>query len=135
MKQLKFLVAVFTLTSGLAFAQAKLPTGAEWIQPIDGEILSVEPICPANPSGISCSAIGSLVKVKFTTLGCADKILVVGDQVLLGHTNAKLVLSVLNIHHEASNRIKCYRMPTETHTFYTTYEGSDLEIIYLGVNK
>lgn len=98
------------------------------LSPASSKIISVKPICPTTPNGVSCMAYGSRVKILVTMNGCLDKF---GGHVfklqephrLNPSEGATLNFTAFNISNEASLAALCVEAPTKIVEIFVPYEG------------
>ena len=69
------LILLFLLSLPQAFAEGvtELKDGDLKLSQADAKIISVSPICPFNPGGVRCMAVGKIITVKVTMKGCLDR--------------------------------------------------------------
>jgi hypothetical protein len=122
---MKTFLTLLALVSFNAFAQesTQLKDGDVSFSKAHAEIISVRLMCPKNPGGFSCMAIGSIIKVKVTLNGCLDTF--GGYFSKFNVVNGKGVLSfgAINIANEDSMRVRCIAAPTKVVTITTSYQG------------
>ncbi len=72
-------------------------------------VVSASMICPPNPSGMSCMAVGSRVELEVVLQGCADRLGPVASRFELGHDGkVDLYVKILDVATELSTRIDCF---------------------------
>lgn len=127
MKNLLFLG--FMLGSFHSFAQqgvTVLNDGDMALSPIKkAQIVAIRSICPPNPNGIACMAIGSFVVVEFALKGCMDNITNVFTNFYYDRNRRPtLAVGALNVHNEASKRVRCIEMPRKRIQVSIPHEGN-----------
>ncbi len=72
-------------------------------------VVSAGMICPPNPNGMSCMAIGSQVELEVVLQGCADRLGPVASRFELGRDGkVHLYVKMLDVATELSTRIDCF---------------------------
>jgi hypothetical protein len=120
---MKAFITLLALFSVQAFAETELESGDLKLSAAHAQIISVSPICPRTPGGISCMAIGSTIKVKVFLNGCLDRLGGYSSKVELVDGKAVLYFSAINIATEASEKVRCIQQASKMVSIYTTYEG------------
>lgn len=130
-----------TLLATLALAQAslasasegfKLPNDAYSLVPLKGEIIDIRPICPANPGGVSCLAIGSRIKLKFVLPGCLDVLAPVHSKTVQSDGETHIFISAHAVTRKASFGALCIRANVQTVTLYSSDESEKPVLHFLG---
>lgn len=126
--------AFLALSAG-AFARPalhQLPTGAEAVSPIAGEIVSVRPLCP---NGARCLVDGTIVTIDFPLHGCADELLVTGDHPSPDPDNYEIfnvTVSALNVFTKDSQSMLCVSAPRATKEFRFINQFGKPRVHFLG---
>lgn len=136
---MKALITLLALFSATAFAETgtNLVKGDLSLSAAKGTIVSVSEICPYNPNGFSCMAVGSKVVINVGLHGCLDRLGGYSSKLEVVDGKGVLYFSALNIHNEKSQRVRCLKQPSETVTIHTSFEG-EIELVnldFVGINK
>ncbi len=129
MKTLLTLLALFS-ASAFATTGTNLVDGDISLSAARGEISSVRDICPKNPNGVSCMAMGSIVTVNVYLNGCADRLGGYSSKLQMVNGKAVLFFSAINIHTENSKVVRCYRQASQTVEIFTGF-GGKIELVNL----
>ncbi len=129
---MKTSLALLALTSTLAFADTttNLVDGDIQLSGAQGTIISVKPICPKNPNGVSCMAVGSKVKVNVMLNGCVDRLGGYSSRLEVVNGKGILYFSAINIHTENSNSVRCYARASQTVEVFAPFNGK-IELVNL----
>jgi hypothetical protein len=133
MKAILTLLALIFVQQVAASEVTDLRNGDLSLSQASAEIISVRPICPANPGGRRCMAYGSVVSIKVTLNGCLDHM----GGYFSRFEGSTLYFGAINIFNKASMTARCVRIPTETVTINVPYEGS-IELVdmdFTGMTK
>ncbi|MFZ4715356.1 MAG: hypothetical protein ACOYL6_16655 [Bacteriovoracaceae bacterium] len=87
------------------------------------EIVSIQPLCPASPSGIKCMAYGSNVTIKVTLNGCVDRLGGYNFHFEDNHTEGVLYFGALNLRNKMSEITKCFEAPVKIISLVVPFEG------------
>lgn len=130
---MKFLIAFTALFSmSLAFADGvtSLKNGDLNLSQASSKITNVREICPANPGGIRCMAVGSVVTVKVTMNGCLDRFGGYFSKFEVIDNKGYLFLGTTNIFNKASMVARCVQAPFEIIQLHVPFEG-EIELVNL----
>lgn len=129
MKCLLTLVTFFALSQTVsAQDMTDLQRGDLSLTTAEGEIVSIKPICPSRPGGVSCRAIGAAVTIKVHLHGCADRLGGTFSKFEVVDGRPVLYFGAINIANEVSRRARCITAPFATTTVHVPHEG-DIELI------
>ena len=132
---MKALIATIALAqASMAFASEgfKLPKDAGALVPLQGEIVSIRPICPSNPSGVSCLAVGSRITIKFVLPGCLDVLAPVQSMAAEIDDQTHIFISAQAVTRKASLSAFCIRANEQTATVYSSDESEKPVLHFLG---
>lgn len=134
MKTIFILMLLCSMSQAFADGVTELQNGDLSLSQASAKITNVREICPANPGGIRCMAVGSVVTVKVTLNGCLDrfgghfsKLEVIGGK-------GYLFFSSVNIFNKASMVTRCVQAPTKIVQIHVPFEG-EIELVnmeYMG---
>lgn len=98
-----------------------LESGDLSLRPVDSaQVLSAGLICPSNPNGMHCLAVGSTVTLKVYLGGCMDRLGPVASTFEVARRGkVDLYVKILTIQNEASRRVRCIQAPTANVTLST----------------
>lgn len=91
-----------------------LQAGDLALRPVDSvQVLGAGLICPPNPNGMSCMAVGSKVTLKVFVGGCMDRLGPVASHFeVRANGKVDLYVKVLTVQNEMSMRAMCLQVPT-----------------------
>lgn len=136
MKTLLTLIA-FACMSSAAYSQSTdLQKGDMNLSKADAKILSIREICPVNPGGFSCMAVGSVVTVEVKLNGCLDRMGGYFSKFDVVNRKGVLYFGAINIFNKASMTARCVKIPTKRIDIHVPFEGNiELEEMdYTGMN-
>jgi hypothetical protein len=102
-----------------------IPEGTKSVEPIAGELLGVKAINATATTELS---------FKFTLGGCVDSLLPLVTRIERQGSQAKVYITALNVHNEASERVRCVAIPTATAKVVLPgrYQQRNVQVIFLG---
>lgn len=85
-------------------------------------VTSAAMICPPNPNGFSCMAVGSRVELRVPLSGCVDRLGPVATRFApRADGKVDLFVSLLNVATDGSTRTRCFAAPTAAVSVLTGY--------------
>jgi len=99
-------------------------------------VTSAAMICPPNPNGFSCLAVGSRVELRVPLSGCVDRLGPVATRFApRADGKVDLFVSLLNVATEGSMRTRCFAAPTAAVSVMTGYNVASPRDLVLHVLK
>jgi hypothetical protein len=124
MKRLSGAILSLLVLAAPAMAEVlTIPEGTKSVEPIAGELLGVKAINATTE-----------LSFKFTLGGCVDSLLPLVTRIERQGSQAKVYITALNVHNEASERVRCVAIPTATAKVVLPgrYQQRNVQVIFLG---
>lgn len=100
------------------------------------EIVSAGPICPVQPSGYSCRAVGTMIKIKASLNGCLDKVAYFDKQIKVTDGVVTVFTSAVAKFNPKNDRVRCVKMPEDYQTIILPREDYvDFKLENLKINS
>lgn len=118
----------FALDASAAPREISLGQDAISLTPIEGDVVSVSSMCPSNAR---CVIDGTKVRLRFTLLGCVDKLALTYSAKEGRNGELDVYVSALNVGTEASRRTRCIIAETQERTLSFPMQFGDVKVNFL----